>query len=76
MASWTLEEARAKLTLWLDAEEKVAFGQGFTMGDKSYTRVDADKISTKIRFWRNEVDRLERLDAGKSPFQIVRTRFL
>lgn len=76
MAAWTLDEAKAKLSNWLKAEDAVALGQSMTMGDRVLTRVNADMITKKIAFWRNEVDRLEKAESELSPFQTVRTRFI
>lgn len=76
MAAWTLEEAQDKLNEWLDAESRIAKGQSLADGDKSIRYADASEITRKISFWRNEVDRLEKSAAGKSPFQNIRTRFV
>ena len=76
LAAWTLEAARAKLSEWLDAESRIAKGLVVEIGDRRIRHVDADEVRRQIAFWRNEVDRLERLEEGKTPFQFVRTRFL
>ena len=60
MAAWTLEMARARLQMWLDADEAVATNQSYTIAGRSFTRADAEVILERVRFWRREVGRLER----------------
>lgn len=62
--SWTLEEAKEHLRIWLDAEKAVATGQSYKIGTRSLTRASLKDIKDSIKFWRNEVDRLES-GAGK-----------
>ena len=40
MAGITLEQAEAKLQTWMEAEEKIASGQGYSIGDRRLTRAD------------------------------------
>ena len=60
MAGITLAQAEAKLTLWLAADDAVATGQSYTIGDRSLTRADAATIDDKITFWDNKVQSLTR----------------
>lgn len=76
MASVTLETARAKLQTWLNAEDEVASAQSVTNGDQSLYRAKLESIQESIRYWRNEVDRLEKQAAGQSTFQRLHHRFL
>lgn len=58
--SWiTIEEARAKLHMWLEAEAAVATGQSYKIGSRSLTRASLSDIRQQINFWRNEVAKLE-----------------
>ena len=58
--SWiTIEEARAKLQMWLEAEAAVATGQSYKIGSRSLTRASLSDIRQQINFWRNEVAKLE-----------------
>lgn len=57
--SWTIEEARENLRLWLDAEKAVATGQSYKIGTRSLTRANLSDITSRINFWRNEIARLE-----------------
>ena len=58
--SWiTLEEAREHLQIWLDAEKAVATGQSYKIGTRSLTRANLSDIADRIKYWRNEVARLE-----------------
>ena len=46
----TLDEARANLQLWLDAERAVATGQEYTIGNRHLKRADLSDITDRIRF--------------------------
>lgn len=64
MAAWTLEEAKAKLKMWMDADEALAVtGQAYVVdvggSKRSLTRADAAEIQNRIRYWAREVSRLE-----------------
>ena len=68
MAAWTLEEARESLKRWLDADAAVATGQEYTIGEHSLTRADAATIAQRIKFWKNEVETLEKGIANDGRF--------
>lgn len=55
----SIEEARANLKMWLDAEKAVATGQSYTIGGRSLTRANLRDITERIRYWRGEVVKLE-----------------
>lgn len=57
--SITLDEARAALAMWLEAERAVATGQSYKIGTRSLTRAALPDIAARINFWRKEVERLE-----------------
>lgn len=59
MASWTLDQARQHLNAWLEAELAVSTGQRYRIGSRELTRADLPEIAERIRFWSNEVARLE-----------------
>ena len=68
VAAWTLEEARESLKRWLDADAAVATGQEYTIGERSLTRADAATIAQRIKFWKNEVETLEKGIANDGRF--------
>jgi len=55
MAGITLEQAQAKLDLWMAADDAVATGQEYSMGSRRLTRADADVIDKKIDKWERKV---------------------
>lgn len=59
MPPWTLEVARTHLEAWLKAELAVSTGQAYKIGSRQLTRADLSQIREQIKFWRNEVARLE-----------------
>jgi hypothetical protein len=62
--AWTLDEAKLHLRAWLDAELAVSTGQRYKIGTRELTRADLREIAERIRFWSNEVTRLERGRGG------------
>lgn len=58
--SWTLQEAKNNLMIWLEAEQTVATGQSYKIGSRALTRASLSDIAERIRFWRSEVERLEK----------------
>jgi hypothetical protein len=64
MATWTLAEAQAHLDAWVAADLALASGQTASVGGVTLTRVDEQRLASRITFWRREV---ERLTAGRGP---------
>lgn len=60
MAGITKAQAEAKLAIWLDAEEKVAAGQAYSIGGRSLTRADLKAIGDRIIYWNGMVQSLDR----------------
>jgi len=60
MAAWTLKEAREHLRAWIEADAAVATGQSYKIGSMTLTRVEVPYIAGRIKFWRNEISRLEK----------------
>lgn len=59
MAGITKEQAEAKLQTWMEAEEKIASGQGYSIGDRRLTRADLYTVRGEIKYWDNKVKELE-----------------
>lgn len=49
--SVSIDIAKEKLAMWLEAENAVATGQSYEINGKKITRVDASKIRENIEFW-------------------------
>ena len=64
MSAITLDEAKAKLKTWMDADDAIALGQSYSIDvggtRRNLTRADAGQVQERINYWRQEVDRLER----------------
>lgn len=58
-----LEIARKHLEAWLAAELEVTTHQSYTIGSRSLTKADLSEIGERIKYWTNEVSRLENLEA-------------
>ena len=59
MAGITKEQAEAKLQTWMEAEEKIASGQGYSIGDRHLPRADLYTVRGEIEYWDNKVKELE-----------------
>ena len=59
MAGITKEQAESKLQTWMEAEEKIASGQGYSIGDRRLTRADLYTVRGEIEYWNNKVKELE-----------------
>lgn len=71
MAAWTLAEARTQLAAWLEADAATAMNQSYRIGTRQFTRADAAVITSKIQFWRREVERLESCRRGARVLRAV-----
>lgn len=58
--SWiSLEEAKEMLRGWIEAERSVMSGQSYRIGNRQLTRTNLSEIAERIKYWRNEVAKLE-----------------
>ena len=67
----SIEEARATLRMWLEAERAVATGQSYRIGTRSLTRANLADIRESIQFWRREIAKLESKQTGARVFRAV-----
>lgn len=58
MAGITLEIAVARLTSYLDAEDKILFGQSVARNGKQLTMADLTSVREGIAIWSGRVERL------------------
>lgn len=58
MAGITLAQAEAKLALWMDAMDKVASSQSYSIAGRSLSRANLSDIQAQIEFWDKQVKRL------------------
>lgn len=62
MIDKTLELIERKLQMWLEAEDKVALGQSYTIDGQQLTRADLTKIAERINYWTSK--KQEHLNGG------------
>lgn len=60
MAGITLEQATAKLTAYLAAEESILLGQRVSINGKDLTRADLAAVQAGISLWEGRCQRLSR----------------
>jgi hypothetical protein len=60
MPTITLAQAEAKLALWMAADDAVANGQQYAIGDRQLTRAHSAEIRNNIDYWEAKVRRLSR----------------
>lgn len=64
--SWiSLDEAKAMLFGWLEAERMVMAGKSYRIGNRQLSRNNLAEIREGITYWRKEVAKLESGRAGK-----------
>ena len=71
MSAITIEEARTKLATWMLADDAVAKGQEYTIGDLELTRADAVQIRKNIEYWKKMVEDLEKRTRGPRLVRVV-----
>lgn len=78
MTGITLDIAREHLETWLEAEETVSAGQGYTIGSRTLTRANLTEIGNRIKYWDNKVNALESAakNGGRSKIRRVVPRDL
>lgn len=59
MAAISLEDAQTHLSNWLQADLAVSDGQKYEIGGRELTRVDADMITNKIKFWESYCNKIK-----------------
>lgn len=69
--SWTLQEAKDMLAMWVEAEKTVATGQSYKIGTRSLQRADLSEIADRIKWWRNEVSKLQNNRRGARVMRVV-----
>lgn len=72
MATWTLEEAQGQLTQWKAALTAVSTGVSYTIGGRSLTRANITDIKDMIKYFGDEIDKLERKENGHGVRKKVR----
>lgn len=71
MAGITLDQAQAKLDLWMAADDAVASGQSYSISGRSLTRANSSEIRNNIEYWERRLMRLSNGGNGG-----VRVRYL
>lgn len=59
MSVITLETAKTHLSAWLQAELAITTGQSYKIGTRQLNRADLGEIREQIKFWKNEIAKLE-----------------
>ena len=59
MAVFTKELCNKKLNTWLAAEEAVATGQSYQIGNRMLTRADLKQIREQIEYWAGKLAQAE-----------------
>ena len=70
MAAWTLDEAKGFLSDALKARARILRAQEYGIADRKTKRAELEQIDADIRYWRREVERLERIARGGGTFAI------
>lgn len=73
MPAITLAQAEEMLALCLEAERAILLGhQEYSIADRTYKRVDLEKLAARSGYWQNQVDRLTAGNASDVVFRPTR----
>lgn len=67
-----LKIAQKHLDAWLTAELEITTHQSYTIGSRSLTKANLSEIREQIKFWNNEVAKLENIEKKKGRNRIMR----
>lgn len=72
-STYTLEQAREMLSLWIDCEKQLALGQAkeYQIGSRIFKAVDLDEIRKSIRYWEEQVATLDGTRSAKSVKSVI-----
>lgn len=59
MAVFTKELCKKKLNTWLEAEDAVATGQSYQIGNRVLTRADLEQIREQMEYWAGKLAQAE-----------------
>lgn len=61
----TKEQVMVQLNAWLEANLAVSKGQSYQIGSRNLTRANASEILRQIKFWQDELDKIEAYENKK-----------
>lgn len=64
--TFTREQVKNQLDAWLEANIAVSQGQSYQIGSRNLTRANCKEILDQIKFWQNELDKIEMIEVQKS----------
>lgn len=71
MSAITLETAKKKLEMWLEAEDALAVSQSYTIGTLTLTRADLEKVHKQVEYWEKKVTELERRGGRNRVYNVI-----
>ncbi len=72
MSGITLKDAQKHLDAWLKAELELTSHQSYTIGSRSLTKANLKEVREQIKFWQNQVARLENIAKCKGRNKVYR----
>lgn len=71
MSAITLETAKKKLEMWLEAEDALAVSQSYTVGTLTLTRADLENVHKQVEYWEKKVTELERRGGRNRIYNVI-----
>lgn len=68
---FTKEMCLRHLEIWLEAEEKVAKGQSYTIGNRTLTRANLTEIGRMIETWSDRLNKAENGSTGPRSYTVI-----
>lgn len=72
MSAYDLETAKKHLNAWLEAELAVSTGQSYQIGSRRLDRANLYQIREQIKYWKNEVEKIELSQRRKGKIRTMR----
>lgn len=70
--AFTVTQCNERLQIWLDAEEKIASGQSYTIDNRRLDRANLAQVREQIKFWQNELSKAQATVYGRGRRRTIR----
>ncbi|SPT67637.1 Uncharacterised protein [Anaerobiospirillum thomasii] len=61
----TIEFAKERIKMWLDAEAAIATGQSYKIGSRTLTRANLKEVREQLDYWQGKLNSLENGGKGR-----------
>lgn len=65
MAIYSKKLCEERVHLWLEAEEAIATGQRYQIGNRSLTRADLSQVREELEYWSGKLAEADAAESGR-----------